>query len=89
MRLSVILTVAALTLAGCNANELPNGSASVGPLRRFERPGSHPSGANKRLLRRPLTSGVNGSSFSGSAARRPEGDRTEALRALLASRGSR
>lgn len=26
MRLSVILTVAALALAGCNANELPSGS---------------------------------------------------------------
>ena len=30
MRLSVILTVAALTLAGCNANESPNGSAQSG-----------------------------------------------------------
>jgi hypothetical protein len=30
VRLSVILTIAALTLAGCNANESPNGSAQSG-----------------------------------------------------------
>ena len=55
MRLSIILAVAALALAGCNANELPDRLRSVGPLRRLWRPGSHPSGADKRLLRRPLT----------------------------------
>jgi hypothetical protein len=30
MRLSVILTFAALTLAGCNANEAPSASAQSG-----------------------------------------------------------
>ena len=30
MRLSVILTVVALTLAGCNANESPNASPQSG-----------------------------------------------------------
>ena len=51
MRLAVLLVVAALTLAGCNANQTPNASARHRLRRRLQ---SYQIRADKRLLRRPL-----------------------------------